>query len=199
MFESSRHRPILLILALGLLVAGSACRARPASEDLDASAPAPSGGTGSSGNRDASASTGSDPFDRAADGRIEEGNLDEEVLGAGADAEDLERRLEIVYFEFNRAALTEEARMALNRNLEMLRQNPSWSIRIEGHCDERGTVEYNLALGDRRAAAVREFLIGNGVAANRVETVSYGEERPADPGHDEAAWARNRRAEFHAR
>jgi peptidoglycan-associated lipoprotein len=67
---------------------------------------------------------------------------------------------------------------------------------IEGHCDERGSEKYNLALGDRRANSTKEFLVGQGIAATRIETVSYGEERPFDPGHDEGAWAKNRRAHF---
>jgi peptidoglycan-associated lipoprotein len=69
-------------------------------------------------------------------------------------------------------------------------------VRIEGHCDERGTVEYNLALGDRRARAAKEQLVSLGVPAGRLRTISYGKERPSDPGHGEAAWAQNRRAEF---
>ena len=69
-------------------------------------------------------------------------------------------------------------------------------IKIEGHCDERGTVEYNLGLGDRRAMSVKNYLIDLGISADRIETISYGKERPVDPGHNEDAWAKNRRAEF---
>ena len=76
----------------------------------------------------------------------------------------------------------------------ILRSNPDRSVVIEGHADERGTREYNLALGERRADAVRSFLVSAGVSPRQIEIVSYGEERPEDPGHDEAAWARNRRA-----
>ena len=77
-----------------------------------------------------------------------------------------------------------------------LRDNPDVNVTIEGHCDERGTVEYNLALGDRRAESAKAYLVNLGIPASRIETVSYGEERPVDPGHNEAAWARNRRAAF---
>ena len=75
-----------------------------------------------------------------------------------------------------------------------MKKNPQYSLLIEGHCDERGTEQYNLALGDRRANAAKEYIVALGIDGNRIRTVSYGEERPFDPGHDEAAWAKNRRA-----
>jgi peptidoglycan-associated lipoprotein len=77
-----------------------------------------------------------------------------------------------------------------------MKANPNIKARIEGHCDERGTNEYNLALGDRRANSAKEFLLNLGIAENRLTTISHGEEKPIDPGHDEAAWAKNRRAQF---
>ena len=100
-----------------------------------------------------------------------------------------------VYFDFDRYALRPDQREALLHDASLLKANPESEIRIEGHCDERGTTDYNLALGDLRANAARNFLVAQGISAGRITTVSYGEERPADPGHDEAAWARNRRAE----
>ena len=78
----------------------------------------------------------------------------------------------------------------------MLKRYPAWTVTIEGHCDERGTAEYNLALGERRAVAAQAYLVSLGIPASRVKTVSYGKEFPFDPGHDEAAWAKNRRAHF---
>ena len=77
-----------------------------------------------------------------------------------------------------------------------MRDNATAKIVLEGHCDERGTVEYNQALGERRADAVRDYLVGAGITTNRIQVISYGSERPFDPGHDEAAWAKNRRAHF---
>ena len=103
---------------------------------------------------------------------------------------------EDIYFEFDKAILTTEAREMLTKNGKWLRINPDVVITIEGHCDERGTNEYNLALGDRRAENVRTFLVDLGISRSRMSTVSYGEERPADRGKGEAAWARNRRAHF---
>jgi peptidoglycan-associated lipoprotein len=99
-----------------------------------------------------------------------------------------------VLFELDSSMLTTQARQILTRQIGWLRQNPGVSFTIEGHCDERGTREYNLALGDRRAIAVANFLTANGIAAGRLRTISYGKERPEAFGSDEAAYARNRRA-----
>jgi peptidoglycan-associated lipoprotein len=99
-----------------------------------------------------------------------------------------------IYFEFNRSDITGESRQVLLRQAALLNQNPSVTVTIEGHCDERGTVEYNLGLGERRANATKQALIALGVAAGRVNIISYGKERPAQVGHNEQAWAQNRRA-----
>lgn len=104
--------------------------------------------------------------------------------------------LQSVYFDFDSYALRPDALETLKVNAEKIKATPSVIIQIEGHCDERGTAEYNLALGERRALATREHLIRLGVSGDRLVTISYGEEDPADPGHDEAAWAKNRRCEF---
>ena len=104
--------------------------------------------------------------------------------------------LEMVHFEFDMSRITEEARVVLERNAAIIKQNPGVIIQIEGHCDERGTNEYNLALGQRRATSTRGYLISLGVDPNVLVTISYGEEQPLDPGHNEGAWAKNRRAQF---
>jgi peptidoglycan-associated lipoprotein len=103
---------------------------------------------------------------------------------------------ERIYFDFDKSELKPEARAILTKKAEWLRKNPQFSVKIEGNCDERGTNEYNLALGERRANAAMKFLNALGVSANRISTISYGEERPADPRHNEEAWAKNRRDEF---
>lgn len=103
---------------------------------------------------------------------------------------------EKIYFDFDKSELKSEARTILAKKAEWLRKNPQFSLRIEGYCDERGTIEYNLALGERRANAAWKFLNALGVSGSRMSTISYGEERPADPAHNPAAWARNRRDEF---
>jgi peptidoglycan-associated lipoprotein len=103
---------------------------------------------------------------------------------------------ETIYFDFDRSELKSSARAVLAKKAEWLRKNPQFSMNIEGHCDERGTIEYNLALGERRANAAWKFLNALGVSGSRMTTISYGEESPADPAHNAAAWARNRRDEF---
>lgn len=104
--------------------------------------------------------------------------------------------LKDVFFDTDRARIREDAQAALSANLAWLRANPGIRITIEGHCDERGTSEYNLALGERRARAVRDYLAAAGIVPPRITTLSYGKERPAVPGHDESAWRWNRRAHF---
>jgi peptidoglycan-associated lipoprotein len=98
------------------------------------------------------------------------------------------------FFDYDSADLRDEARAALDADARLLRDRPEVRVVIEGHCDERGTAEYNLALGERRAAAARDYLVAAGIDGGRLEIVSFGKERPFDPGHDEAAWAQNRRA-----
>lgn len=98
------------------------------------------------------------------------------------------------YFEFDRSVLSREDLESLQLHANFLRNNPDRSVVVEGHADERGTREYNLALGERRADSIRTFLVSAGVSPRQIEIVSYGEERPEDPGHDESAWSRNRRA-----
>jgi peptidoglycan-associated lipoprotein len=101
-----------------------------------------------------------------------------------------------VFFGYDSSEIEAQGQVALNANAEILKQYPSWTITIEGHADERGTAEYNLALGERRALAARNYLVSLGIPADRLRTISYGKEFPFDPGHNEAAWAKNRRAHF---
>jgi len=98
------------------------------------------------------------------------------------------------FFDYDSYALGAEAKAALDKAAKILRDNPDVGLTIEGHCDERGTVEYNQALGEKRANAARDYLTNAGVPAARLQTVSYGKERPFAEGHDESAWAQNRRA-----
>ncbi len=98
------------------------------------------------------------------------------------------------YFDYDRSVLKPADLAALETHAAILRRNSDRSVVIEGHCDERGTREYNLALGERRADSVRSFLLSAGVSSRQIETVSYGEEQAEDPGHNDSAWARNRRA-----
>jgi peptidoglycan-associated lipoprotein len=104
--------------------------------------------------------------------------------------------LKTVYFDFNSATLSADTKDALNNNAQFLKSNPKVKIQVEGHCDERGGVQFNLALGEKRAKGVREYLSSQGVEGTRVTTISFGKERPVTFGHDEAAWSKNRRANF---
>jgi peptidoglycan-associated lipoprotein len=100
------------------------------------------------------------------------------------------------FFGLDSAELDDAGRAVVTANAEVLRTYPTWAVTIEGHCDERGTAEYNLALGERRAVAVKAYLVSLGIAPDRMQTVSYGKEFPFDSGHDEPAWAANRRVHF---
>ena len=117
---------------------------------------------------------------------------------ASASLDDLNRNspLKPVFFALDSDEISPEAQKTLDEDAAVLKKYATWTITIEGHCDERGTAEYNLALGERRAVAARAYLVSAGISADRVRTVSYGKEFPFDPGHDEAAYAKNRRAHF---
>lgn len=135
----------------------------------------------------------------------ERAGIDEKSLQAslerkkypGIEGEFLETSLlKDIHFGFDRYDLTPKAREILAQNADLLIKHPRVKIQIEGHCDERGTTEYNLALGERRASSTKQYLLSIGVPADRISTISYGEEMPVDLGHNEEAWAKNRRAHF---
>lgn len=104
--------------------------------------------------------------------------------------------LQTVFFDFNSSTLSSTARAALQNNADFMKKYSSVRVQVEGHADERGGVQYNLALGERRANAVRDYLVAMGVEGSRVTTISFGKERPLAFGHDEAAWSQNRRGNF---
>ena len=108
-------------------------------------------------------------------------------------------RIQTVYFDYDKSDIRSDQRDKVRTNAEIFRTWTEWQVTVEGHCDERGTNEYNLALGERRATAARQALVAEGIDANRITTISYGEEHPSDPGSNEAAWSRNRRAEYKVR
>lgn len=109
----------------------------------------------------------------------------------------LQDALDAIYFDYDRSTLRPDAVSTLKNHADSIRDFPTWAlVTIEGHCDERGSEEYNLALGDRRADAVKRYLVTLGIPGDRIRTVSYGELKPSVQGHDEGAWRYNRRAEF---
>lgn len=105
-------------------------------------------------------------------------------------------QLDDIHFDFDKSDIRADSREILQKNADWLQNNPDIKIQIEGHCDERGTAEYNLALGERRAMSTKKYLISLGISADRIYTISYGEELPLDPNHSEDAWSKNRRAHF---
>jgi peptidoglycan-associated lipoprotein len=121
---------------------------------------------------------------------------DDNISSASLDELNRNSLLQPVFFELDSSEISGAAQTTLNANAALLKRYPAWTVTIEGHCDERGTAEYNLALGERRAVAARAYLLSLGISADRLRTVSYGKEFPFDPGHDEAAFAKNRRAHF---
>jgi peptidoglycan-associated lipoprotein len=122
---------------------------------------------------------------------------EEEPIGSRSlDELNRDSPLKPVFFAYDSAEVDTAAREVLQANAAVLKNYATWVVTVEGHCDERGTAEYNLALGERRALAAREYLVSLGIPAARLRSVSYGKEFPFDAGHTEEAWARNRRAHF---
>jgi peptidoglycan-associated lipoprotein len=123
--------------------------------------------------------------------------MSDDAIGAKS-LDDLNRDspLKPLFFELDSAEVSQPGQQVLQGNAAVLKKFPGWQVTIEGHCDERGTAEYNLALGERRAVAAKTYLVSLGVPADKIRTVSYGKEFPFDAGHDDAAWSKNRRAHF---
>jgi peptidoglycan-associated lipoprotein len=126
-------------------------------------------------------------------GPIQEAKIAETEVKSGMGAELV---LKDIYFDYDQSAVRDDSKKLLNENVDWLRKNSAAKVTIEGHCDERGSSEYNLALGERRARATRDYLVAAGIDAKRIGTISFGKERPFAPGHDESAWQQNRRAHF---
>lgn len=170
---------LLSILAASLLAA--ACSTTPENTG-DASG---AGGAGSSSSTGSGASADASAGSAGESGPSYIAGSQEALVAEAGDR---------VFFGFDKADLTAEARETLRRQAAWMRVNPSVVVIVEGHADERGTRDYNLALGERRASAVRDYLVALGVDANRIRTISYGKERPAVLGSNDAAWTANRRS-----
>ncbi|MCC6597257.1 MAG: peptidoglycan-associated lipoprotein Pal [Alphaproteobacteria bacterium] len=162
-----------LCLVAAVMFTVSACSSDdPAAEDMLVT------------NQDGMASA---PFDESYQGDMQGG------AAPGTQADLVVNVGDRVFFGYDRYDISSEAQMTLNKQASWLQQYPNLNVTVEGHSDERGTREYNLALGERRANSVKNFLVASGVAANRINTISYGKERPAVPGSDETSFAQNRR------
>jgi len=127
---------------------------------------------------------------------VSQAAMKESAVQASARVSQLQAALQKIYFDFDSYKLSDAARATLVKNAESMKKDPADKVRVEGNCDERGSDEYNLALGERRAKAAMEYLETIGIPAGRLSFISYGKEKPVDPGHDEAAWAKNRRDDF---
>ena len=142
----------------------------------------------------AACESASDQGNAAAGGGTATGNTQSTTVRPGSEEDLVQNVGDRVFFDFDRSDLKPEARATLERQAAWLKQYSNVRLQIEGHCDERGTREYNLALGERRANATKNYLVALGIPASRLSTISYGKERPAVLGSNEAAWAQNRRA-----
>lgn len=129
--------------------------------------------------------------------RLAQQRIADSLAAAGRTTESVRTLLgTMIHFDYDKANVRPDDAGVLDQKVALLQANPNLRIRIAGHCDERGSDEYNLALGNRRATSAKQYLVSHGIDAGRIETVSYGEERPLAPGHDEDAWSQNRRDEF---
>ena len=184
-------RPIGLILAALVLTAAFACHKNKPPVARPTPPPVPTGANTSPSRPPA-------PPEPVAEPTIVPPEPVRDDAIASASLDDLNRNspLKPVFFELDSSELNSANQRALDEDAALLKRYPSWTVTIEGHCDERGTAEYNLALGERRAVTARAYLVSLGIPADRLRTVSYGKEFPFDPGHDEAAWTKNRRAHF---
>jgi len=187
----ANFRAFMLLLAFGLVAGCSAPGGQPGTDD-----PFVTGG------QDMSEGSGSTVYGGDGEGGISSSNLSESERRAQEQAlaeqeriRDL-RNITTFYFDFDTAEIKPDARDALIAHARYLVDNPQQRVRLEGHADERGTKEYNLALGERRASAIAKFLVINGVSRDQILTVSYGEEKPVSMGSGENAWAENRRVEL---
>ena len=121
---------------------------------------------------------------------------EDSILSKSIDDLNRDSPLKPLFFELDSSEVSADGQRVLQENAATMKKYATWSVTIEGHCDERGTAEYNLALGERRALAAKTYLVSLGIPADKVKTVSYGKEFPFDPGHDDGAWSKNRRAHF---
>ncbi len=174
---------LVLLLAVGLMFGVTGCKSKP----VDTSPPAP---------EPRAVEPDPEPEVIEIEPEPEPKVVIEEFIPPTIQALNAAGHLRTVYFDFDKYELSESTRATLRQNADWLRANPGNSIVIEGHCDERGSIEYNLALGERRANASREFLASLGAGDTEIRIVTFGEERPAMQGNGESAWAKNRRAEF---
>jgi peptidoglycan-associated lipoprotein len=187
-----RFRAIAVALVVLALVGGLACRGKKQPPVARPTPPPPAPTEQTDTGRPPSPPAPTPEPTIPMEPGVDEADLDARDL----DALNRESPFQPVFFGFDTSEIDSGGQAALNANADLLKRYPGWTITIEGHCDERGTAEYNLALGERRALSARNYLVSLGISADRLRTISYGKEFPFDPGHNEQAWAKNRRAHF---
>ena len=187
---------LLLALGLGVMVAASSCGGGGAPQN-----PVPAVDTAAENQRVrdsiAAAQAEADRLAREEAERLARQREADSLAALNRSAEEVRNMLaSMIHFDLDKSNIRSDDMGALDQKVAILQANPDLRIRIGGHCDERGSDEYNLALGNRRAQAAKQYLVSHGIDASRIETQSWGEERPLVDGHDESAWSQNRRAEF---
>lgn len=194
MLKKKKSVSIALAFALSIIFLLSSCAKKQVRVEEGVKPPAREGGKASEGRPDVPREGSSAALAKAEAAREQRIREMEAARKLRMEIQAFES--DSVYFDFDKSNLKPEARAALAKKAAWLRANQAFDLRIEGHADERGTNEYNLALGERRANAAWKFLNALGISGGRLSTISYGEERPADPGSNDFAWEKNRRDEF---
>jgi len=184
------------LILMGLVVLSAACGGNPEPEAPAPQANADSIAAAERARADSEAAEAARRAQQEAERIAQQRAADSAAAVAAAAAEVRNMLAAMIHFDFDRATLRGDDMGALDQKVAILSANPDLRIRISGHCDERGSDEYNLALGNRRATSAKEYLVSHGIDASRIETASFGEERPVAMGHDEDSWAQNRRDEF---
>ena len=186
-----RNVQLMVVIAVVLFVAGAACAKKPPTVPRPQPPPADGGNA-----LPTEPPTPPRPVDEPIPVPPEPDSIRSGDLKDDLDSLNRSGVLKPVFFELDSSDVNADGQRSLQENADVMRKNAKWQVTIEGHCDERGTAEYNLALGERRAIAARAYLVSLGIPAERVRVVSYGKEFPFEQGHDEAAWSKNRRAHF---
>ena len=192
-----RRLPLVVLSGLAVAVI-AACGGKKPEPVTPVTGPNPDSAAAAQKAHDDSMRAAQDEADRKAREEAErQRRIADSLAAIGKSTEAVKTLLAtLVHFDFDKANIRGDDGAVLDQKVGILQANPGLRIRVAGHCDERGSDEYNLALGNRRAIASKQYLVSHGIDAGRIETVSYGKERPLDPGHDESAWAKNRRDEF---
>lgn len=188
---------LLLMLGLSVATVATSCGGNPAPENPTPNADSAAAAERARQDSIAAAQAEADRLAREEAERIARQREADSLAALSRSAEEVRNMLaSMIHFDLDRSNIRPDDMGALDQKVAILQANPDLRIRIGGHCDERGSDEYNLALGNRRAQAAKQYLVSHGIDASRIETQSWGEERPMVDGHDESAWSQNRRAEF---